>query len=97
MRPPVERRRPAGDFDGIENCCAAECAPRAFAAAQHRPRKENPWRMNISNKIRTPTERDLDEAYGSRFLGVADMGTPKKNPHENLKSAEGRSERPRNR
>ena len=32
----------------------------------------------VEHDLDTPTERDLDEAYGSRFLGVADMGTPPK-------------------
>ena len=42
----------------------------------------------------TPTEHDLDEAYGSRFLGVVDVGD-KKIRTKISKVRNGRSERPR--
>lgn len=31
----------------------------------------------LETDLETPTERDVDEAYGSRFLGVTDIGTKK--------------------
>jgi hypothetical protein len=31
----------------------------------------------VEHDLETPTEHDLDEAYGSRFLGVVDIGDKK--------------------
>jgi hypothetical protein len=48
------------------------------ASPQHWPRKDNTMADEFTETdLETPSAHDLDEAYGSRFLGVVDVGDKK--------------------